>query len=629
MRAVILVILAAILLPIGAVPAAGQDAWDGTSGLLRVYDAETIGKGKLIFSLGTCYYRRADVLLTPGPRSLYYLAEPGSEPEVTYSFFSTRAVLTLGISDYLEISAGLGVRNWIMQVGSESESGELETRTRGGIGDTDVQLKLIPPIPSEIVRVGFLGSARFPTGNAERAFTTDNIDFGMKGLFTFDLTNQDRFVPTRLHFNAGYRFNKNEEDGYGILYTNNPDSSGFYYPAYPAVPEDESDSFNDMFEFGTGVEFIVGQASLFLEFKWDQFINADWPEGDTLSYYGNRNKNVYTITPGLSVTSSNGVGVLLALDINLNSDDDPALSYPPDWAAYFAFSYGGFVMAQDADGDGIEDGEDRCPDSPEDFDGFEDDDGCPELDNDGDGINDGVDACPDLAEDFDGFEDEDGCPDLDNDGDGIPDVEDRCPGEPEDFDGIDDADGCPDVMQDTDNDGIPDDMDKCPLKAEDQDGFQDEDGCPDLDNDIDGILDVDDQCPNEPETFNGYEDTDGCPDERPIEAKFILRGINFESGSSALTPDSYGVLDQVVKSLMAYPEVRVEIRGYTDSVGSEESNQRLSEKRANAVRQYLSNAGIAVDRVIAKGYGEADPIAPNTTAAGRAENRRIEFHRLN
>jgi len=172
-------------------------------------------------------------------------------------------------------------------------------------------------------------------------------------------------------------------------------------------------------------------------------------------------------------------------------------------------------------------------------------------------------------------------------------------------------------------------MDKCPLKAEDVDGFQDEDGCPDLDNDLDGILDADDQCPNEPETFNGYNDEDGCPDERPIEQKFILRGVNFESGSAALTPDSYSILDQVVRSLMAYPEVKVEIRGYTDSVGGWEYNLDLSQRRADAVKQYLLNSGISPDRLVTKGYGEANPVASNKTASGRAENRRIEFHRLN
>jgi OOP family OmpA-OmpF porin len=80
---------------------------------------------------------------------------------------------------------------------------------------------------------------------------------------------------------------------------------------------------------------------------------------------------------------------------------------------------------------------------------------------------------------------------------------------------------------------------------------------------------------------------------------------------------------------MAYPEVRIEIRGYTDSVGSWEYNLDLSQRRADAVRLYLVNSGIASDRVVSKGYSEADPVASNKTASGRAENRRIEFHRLN
>ncbi|RKZ09225.1 hypothetical protein DRQ05_00070, partial [bacterium] len=357
--------------------------------------------------------------------------------------------------------------------------------------------------------------------------------------------------------------------------------------------------------------------------------NLDFAGVDTSEYYLPGNKSIYTLTPGISVLSEGGVGMTIAGDFNINSESNPAFTNPPDWTVYFMLSVGGFVLPQDADGDGIEDKVDKCPDQAEDFDGFQDDDGCPDLDNDNDGIKDAVDKCPDLAEDFDGFQDDDGCPDLDNDGDGIPDVDDHCPNEPEDFDGVEDSDGCPDVVQDSDNDGVPDNLDKCPLKAEDVDGFQDEDGCPDLDNDNDGILDKEDQCPNEPEKFNGYMDEDGCPDERPIEERLILKGVHFESGSASLTPDSYVVLDQVVRSLMAYPEVKVEIRGYTDSVGSWEYNLKLSQKRAEAVKQYLVNSGIDPNRIIAKGYGEADPIASNKTAEGRAENRRIEFRRLN
>ncbi len=617
-------VLFAVLLIFISTAVLAQDSWKGTSGLLHVQDAGTVGRGRLIFSVGSSWYSRNDMKLTLGPRS-FYGGIPEEGPMVDYHFFLSRASLTIGLSDYLELATGLNVRNWIMRV--QDDGGDLDNRTRGGIGDTDLLLKLCPPMPTRYFQLGVLGSASFPTGNDDRNFTTSSTDFGMKGLFSFNFTDNDKFIPTRLHFNLGYRFNRNEEDGYGILYPNNPDSSGFYPPGYPAAPAGENDNFNDLFEFGTGIEFKVKQTTLFFEFQWDQFLNADFADDDTL--FRGYNKNVYTVTPGVRVVSDKGVGLLLAADFNVNSEDSPALNNPPDWAVYFAMSFGGYVIARDADDDGIEDELDKCPNEPEDFDGFEDEDGCPDLDNDNDGIEDAMDECPDLAEDFDGFEDEDGCPDLDNDGDGIKDVDDKCPNEPEDFDGTEDSDGCPDVLQDSDGDGIPDDMDKCPLNPEDMDGYQDDDGCPDPDNDLDGIPDEDDQCPNNPETFNGYKDEDGCPDERPIQEKLILKGVHFESGSAALTPDSYSTLDRVIRSLMAYPEVRVEIRGYTDSVGSYELNKKLSQKRAESVKQYLVNSGIDPERLIARGYGEEDPIASNKSASGRAENRRIEFRRLN
>ena len=133
-------------------------------------------------------------------------------------------------------------------------------------------------------------------------------------------------------------------------------------------------------------------------------------------------------------------------------------------------------------------------------------------DRDGDGYKDDVDQCPDDPEDFDDFEDADGCPDPDNDKDGIPDVDDKCPNEPETKNGYQDADGCPDsTTLDRDGDGIPDDVDKCPDEPEDKDNFEDADGCPDPDNDKDGIPDKDDLCPNDPEDKDGFEDADGCP----------------------------------------------------------------------------------------------------------------------
>ena len=165
---------------------------------------------------------------------------------------------------------------------------------------------------------------------------------------------------------------------------------------------------------------------------------------------------------------------------------------------------------RDNDEDGVLDEHDQCQDKLEDKDGFEDDDGCPEEDNDQDGFLDADDGCPDEAEDVDEFEDEDGCPDLDHDQDGVLDTEDECLEEAEDKDEFEDDDGCPDP--DNDADEILDADDQCPVEAEDQDGFEDEDGCPEEDNDADGILDDDDSCPEEPEDKDGFEDEDGCSD---------------------------------------------------------------------------------------------------------------------
>ena len=252
-------------------------------------------------------------------------------------------------------------------------------------------------------------------------------------------------------------------------------------------------------------------------------------------------------------------------------------------------------------------------------------------DRDGDGIADDDDGCPDEPEDKDGFEDADGCPDLDNDGDGIPDYLDKSPNAAEDMDGYEDADGIPDY--DNDNDGILDADDKSPNAPEDIDGYLDEDGTPDPDNDQDGILDVDDECPDEPETMNGYEDTDGCPDEAmqfmiPEEQSQVMEGVNFATGSADLTPTAKDILSNVLRMLRNETDIRVEVQGYTDNVGSQNANLRLSQRRADMVKDYLVSGGVSASRIIAKGYGENNPIATNETIEGRGMNRRIEFKRL-
>jgi OOP family OmpA-OmpF porin len=294
----------------------------------------------------------------------------------------------------------------------------------------------------------------------------------------------------------------------------------------------------------------------------------------------------------------------------------------------------GFVFEPsigDRDGDGIKDDVDKCPDDPEDFDGFQDEDGCPDPDNDNDGIPDVDDRCPNVPEDRDGDHDEDGCPeqsDGDRDGDGIPDSKDQCPDEPEDRDGFQDQDGCPDP--DNDKDGIPDKLDQCPNDPEDKDGFQDEDGCPDPDNDQDGIPDVRDKCPNEPETYNGFEDEDGCPDKGSVIIQdnniIILEKIKFRTDSAEILPESNRILDAVATTLAHHPEfLLLEIAGHADERASDEHNLKLTQDRVNSVMRALISRGIEQSRLRSKGYGEFCPEDPGHTPAAWEKNRRVEF----
>lgn len=285
----------------------------------------------------------------------------------------------------------------------------------------------------------------------------------------------------------------------------------------------------------------------------------------------------------------------------------------------------------DRDGDGILDDVDDCPEVPEDFDGFQDDDGCPDPDNDGDGIPDQRDRCPNVPEDFDGDRDGDGCPEVsfrDRDGDGILDPYDKCPDVPEDRDGFEDEDGCPDP--DNDGDGIPDAADDCPDVAEDRDGFEDEDGCPEFDNDNDQIPDSADRCPNEPETYNGHEDLDGCPDEGRVIVEgseiVILDKVQFAYNSAEILPSSFPILDAVAAALTGHVEFElVEIAGHADERGPDPYNLRLTQTRAASVEKALVDRGIAPARLVSQGYGEYCPLDSASSEAAWERNRRVEF----
>lgn len=247
------------------------------------------------------------------------------------------------------------------------------------------------------------------------------------------------------------------------------------------------------------------------------------------------------------------------------------------------------------------------------------------VDRDGDGLSNDLDPCPAEPEDPDGFQDDDGCPDLDNDGDGVPDELDICPMEA----GVNTNQGCPDIS-DSDGDGVEDELDPCPKQAEDRDGYEDDDGCPDPDNDGDGFADGVDRCPLEPENRNGLQDDDGCPDAGTASVTgdkiVISRQIFFRSGKADILSDSLPVLDDVADIMKRMRNISLlEIQGHTDNQGQERTNRRLSEKRARAVLNYLVRRGVEKKRLRSSGFGSKVPLKDNSTPEGRMTNRRVEF----
>ena len=302
----------------------------------------------------------------------------------------------------------------------------------------------------------------------------------------------------------------------------------------------------------------------------------------------------------------------------------------PDLRATFGFAVTPTASVRDEDGDGLRDVVDACPEQAEDGDGFQDDDGCPDLDNDADRIPDAADDCPQSPEDHDGFADADGCPDLDNDEDRVPDAQDRCPDLAEDLDGFEDADGCPDL--DNDGDGIPDAKDSCPHEPEDLDGFQDGDGCVDPDNDRDGILDGNDLCPDLPETFNNIDDTDGCPDTPSRFVKVLtdeirlVRPIPFTKLDASVKPVAFPVLDDVARLLLSNAQLtRVRVEGHAGDFGVPKRDDELGLARAKAVRDYLVARGVDPAVLEVHTLGSTRPIALEDTEVGHAQNRRVEF----
>lgn len=251
-------------------------------------------------------------------------------------------------------------------------------------------------------------------------------------------------------------------------------------------------------------------------------------------------------------------------------------------------------------------------------------------DTDNDGYPDAVDDCVTLPEDKRGALPNDGCPEnVDRDRDGIPDKDDQCPLKAEDKDGLADEDGCPEV--DVDGDGIEDENDRCPEQAGERSADPALHGCPRPDQDNDGILNQDDRCPDQPGPRSDDPAKNGCPSlTRVVDGEVqLLQAIEFQTGRAVILKESFPILDEVVTLLTARPTLRLGLYGHTDDRGRPAMNLDLSRQRARACLQYLVERGIDEKRLEADGFGHTKPVADNTTDAGRAKNRRVEFKILN
>ncbi len=304
----------------------------------------------------------------------------------------------------------------------------------------------------------------------------------------------------------------------------------------------------------------------------------------------------------VSETSLAGIGVNIGISDKMGINVSSSYRNADESKAFKHFQHVIGVTFKlgslDSDGDGISDKNDECPEIP----GLEEFAGCP--DTDGDGIADKDDQCPDEA----GSKDMMGCPD--SDGDGIADKDDECPNSA----GGSETNGCPD----SDGDGVADKDDQCP----DLVGSPEANGCPDSDGD--GIADKDDQCPNKA----GSEETNGCPvitdsviDELNDEGSMI----RFKASSSLIGEDSDECLNKIKSILDNYPSTIIMIEGHASSDGSKSFNQKLSEDRANSVKNALVDKGADSDRLETIGYGEDKPLKDNTSREGRKSNRRVQF----
>jgi outer membrane protein OmpA-like peptidoglycan-associated protein len=614
-------VIAFLMLFVGATGsafAANTLSAGGHKGIVRSQSGDMLGLGG--FQLGGALHY--------GQEYAYIHSLIPSQSHGSPKLISGVGYLGVGVAPVLDIAINLPVYYDYASFGKTNAK---------GVGDLEASIKLAGFVlkgDESPVTSAYYMAFQFPTGKTDEGFFPRHAYYGSVGnwssgeilyhpmlVSTIHFERMKGEIPLQINLNLGGVFNAPKD--------NNAATASMSLGYFPN-------------------EIITLFAEISME---ERFITVH-----KKTFFSDLLNDPIYVTPGVKVTiPKTNLSVILAGDFGISEADEAYAQTSvsetgttilhqanPLYNAYFGLNL--LIPANaDVDGDGIKNKEDKCPKEAEDKDGFEDTDGCPDYDNDKDGIPDSLDKCPDTV----GIIENKGCPDRDSDRDGIIDRLDKCPkdsgiaentGCPDvdsDKDGVVDRldkcpkdsgsvdnNGCPDL--DGDNDGVVDRLDKCLVDKEDKDGFQDADGCPDYDNDNDGIPDSLDKCPNNP----GPAKNNGCPMSKELgRGQLILKGVNFESGKAILLAGSYKVLDEIATSLREWPEVRIEIQGHTDNTGVAERNLTLSQARAETVRQYLLDKGIAPERLSAIGYGQDRPIADNKTAAGRAQNRRVELSR--
>jgi len=577
----------------------------GQQGIARTLTASTIGKTGI--SVGGSFRLASEMAYVAGPDGKGSIVTTGTHPknlsrEMPY-LMTGDLFVAYGLLSFLDMSIDMPIYYDVTGWGEKVS----------GAGDLELALKMAYPFQSETAffSQAYYFKIMFPTGATDRGFfprhsyylndsvgvhpfTSDAVFFNPMWIWTFDVQKLTSDVNLKFHVNLG-----------GVL---------------------AQKKSNSALLAAIGVEYSpIELLTLFTEFTGESRVKFYNQEFDTKAI----NNDPVWITPGVRFNIPGGMYASIAADFGVSDGSSDlyvnwnnngyrySTKATPAYGFQVSFGWNGLMVQPDPDGDGIPGKLDKCPNEAEDKDGFQDDDGCPDPDNDGDGFVDSKDRCPDSAGT------DEGCPVYDTDKDGIVDKLDKCPNEAEDKDGFQDEDGCPDP--DNDNDGVVDLKDNCPNKAEDLDGFEDGDGCPDLDNDGDGVSDAQDKCPG----VRGLPENDGCPKTKEItRGKLVLSGVTFMPGKAVLSANSYTILDQVFESLQEWKEVKLEIQGHTDNLGNDKSNLRLSQMRADAVKEYLIRKGIDASRLRSVGYGEEFPIADNHTAEGREKNRRVELRRI-